>query len=142
MDRKARTFYDNFYRKREGERCVYCGDIAEHWDHVPPLAAIVKVDMRNLPYMKLELLPVCVECNVRLGAYPYRSIKKRKERIAYLKVKGLEDYLRKQELAKRYRKEQDFNMKQEQDKSNKRLQKLREEDIKYIKLYIKRNSKR
>lgn len=57
-------------------RCVYCGELAEVWDHVPPISWADSVD-REATRVWFACLPACGECNVILSDRPIFEISAR-----------------------------------------------------------------
>lgn len=67
------------------DRCVYCGDIPNELDHVPPISWAYAlghkhmVEEYNAPFIKV---PSCPECNRFLSDKKYFTLKERKQYIA------------------------------------------------------------
>lgn len=67
------------------DRCVYCGDISNELDHVPPISWAYAlghkhmVEEYNAPFIKV---PSCPECNRFLSDKKYFTLKERKQYIA------------------------------------------------------------
>ena len=67
------------------DRCVYCGDIPNELDHVPPISWAYAlgykhmVEEYNAPFVKV---PSCSECNRFLSDKKYFTLKERKQYIA------------------------------------------------------------
>ena len=67
------------------KRCVYCGDIPNELDHVPPISWAYAlghkhmVEEYNAPFIKV---PSCPECNRLLSDKKYFTLKERKQYIA------------------------------------------------------------
>ena len=65
--RKAfRTHYKHFH---EGNKCYYCGDLAETIDHVPAIKVAYSMGLEILEKRNIKLLKVrsCRQCNSILG---------------------------------------------------------------------------
>ena len=84
------------YRRYQADwsKCWYCGDERQCWDHAPPLAVAVDIDLEKFRKAggKLWLVPACLSCNGLLGAlaiaepefrlaHLYPKVAKRVERL-------------------------------------------------------------
>lgn len=59
------------------EICVYCGEMADSRDHVPPTTVALRIGMRR------KVVSACRECNLLLGPRPpWYSILARRRKIA------------------------------------------------------------
>lgn len=63
--------YGGLYRRASVpmEECIYCGDTRECLDHVPPIAQLPNLDVKELIKrgIKFLLYPACLECNKYLS---------------------------------------------------------------------------
>ena len=69
---EQRKIFDERYSIYPGEECVYCGNKAEVYDHVPPLAIVGSTDCTHWKY------PSCEECNLILNSYPKTNLNDRR----------------------------------------------------------------
>lgn len=86
-----RRYLNTFYEKKFKffHRCVYCGDQAQHRDHVYPVSCLASLDLGNESIMRhlkpgLKTVPACGECNTIAGAKPFLSVL---EKRAYIQSK-------------------------------------------------------
>lgn len=82
-----RKIYDFKYIKAKSidDSCLYCGDIAEVWDHVPPIS-------RAYQYTgTFVLVPACRSCNAYLYSHALLTLPSRREHIRQ-KLYKLKDY--------------------------------------------------
>ena|SRR6266568_1956047 len=72
-------------RKIDDELCIYCGDIAAEWDHVPPKKWLRLFALHNT-YLTINHVKVaaCKDCNSALGGQPLFTIQ---ERRAYIRAR-------------------------------------------------------
>lgn len=78
-----KNVYGHLYRHHDGNICYYCGELAQHEDHCPPLTRII--DYRSLyegqEYLKV---PACSECNTLLSNTLQRNLTERKKHLKHL----------------------------------------------------------
>jgi len=85
MGRGNRDLHIHRYGKRYicfgqiGDACVYCGDVASHMDHRPPIS--IADDERASVHM---LVPSCAECNLLLGDKPLFTINEARSALVVL----------------------------------------------------------
>ena len=70
-----RGLNDFKYTIVEGNYCIYCGDLADVYDHVPPICYVPVSGENCFKY------PSCKECNHILGTYSNINIDKRRKLI-------------------------------------------------------------
>ena len=60
-------------------RCVYCADVREHLDHIPPLSALDKFGTKQFRKNEIEFMtvPSCKLCNTALGSRLYLTYEDR-----------------------------------------------------------------
>jgi hypothetical protein len=86
LRRQWERLYDSHYKEKGhySEPCIYCGQQATGYDHVPPLAyvaALADTDALDVP---LHKYPACPECNSFLGSTLILTLKARR---AYVRGK-------------------------------------------------------
>lgn len=65
-------------RGRIGDPCVYCGQSSDSMDHVPPLAAYIRMDEQDKDHCDPAMYPACRECNSLIGAANLFTITERR----------------------------------------------------------------
>lgn len=77
--RYGQLYVRMFFREGEAQVCVYCGNVAETQDHVPPLDWVycLGTSYFGSAGIRLLLVPACGECNVELGPRKLFTIKDR-----------------------------------------------------------------
>ena len=86
-----RRIIDQCYTVVDNEFCIYCGVIADCYDHVPPISAFIK----NAPAFKFA---ACTECNSMLSSNSETNLKKRRDYLfkkyykKYKKVFNMPDW--------------------------------------------------
>lgn len=91
--------YGHLYKRVDNinwEKCVYCDESMEVYDHCPPIAIVENLNVKEYKKRgnKFRLYPSCSQCNRLLGAYPSTDIY---ERLDYL-IKKYEKRLDKIEV--------------------------------------------
>lgn len=78
--------YEHLYKKlhtKEGPFCCfYCGNLADGWDHVPPLSRVNDYKALHLVHEIYFKVPCCAECNCILSNSLQDTLE---DRIEYLK---------------------------------------------------------
>jgi hypothetical protein len=70
-----------YERISNGHRCVYCGDLAQAWDHFLPLSAAAALHRIGFGISGTKLLPACRECNSIAGCKVFVSVGKKRRYI-------------------------------------------------------------
>ena len=83
------SLYHHRYDKagEKGDLCLYCGERATGFDHVPPLSVVDNLVRCGLQVLNLRLYPCCSECNSILGDIYLATLKERRDHLLkyYLK---------------------------------------------------------
>ena len=79
--------YGNLYKRVSNidwEKCFYCGQPQQCWDHSPPISLIegINVKMYKSKGGEFRLYPACLQCNALLNAYSDTNIYARLEYLA------------------------------------------------------------
>ncbi len=62
-------------------KCTYCGESAECMDHVVPVSYNLP-GRKRVSYKKLQIVPSCNDCNLRLSNKAYHTVGKRADYLA------------------------------------------------------------
>ena len=87
-------YTDKFYKKLHIEndhyQCVYCGELADTMDHVPPRSISERMDLE----INHILVPSCKECNTALSNLFLLTLAERAEHIKSRYIKKYKKYNR------------------------------------------------
>lgn len=63
--------------------CIYCNDVAQEWDHIPPKALRRQLTWEQWHEMgvKFRRVPACRDCNQIIGARPLFTVADRRARV-------------------------------------------------------------
>lgn len=72
----------SYYVRRElglSGFCVYCGQVADSLDHVPPISLAIDLPLPDFLELNPSLLPCCRHCNSIIGDSPSLNLSSRRE---------------------------------------------------------------
>uniref|UniRef100_A0A6M3LL27 HNH endonuclease n=1 Tax=viral metagenome TaxID=1070528 RepID=A0A6M3LL27_9ZZZZ len=73
--RRSVILHDFKYNKIKGSFCIYCGEKAHVYDHVPPIS---KAEQFKGTFIKV---PSCKSCNAILNNTSFKTLKERREHL-------------------------------------------------------------
>lgn len=82
------------FHNKESSVCVYCGELSQSIDHVPPKAARSLITSKIDPGIEFIEVPACLECNSALTDRPLWDIYSRKKFIRKYLARRYKKFLR------------------------------------------------